>query len=124
MQVVLDNIKEEVLENVFKRHNRLIREHLAQFRQWNCKWLPGIVRQKVPRAVFIPEEIYGAKLVKNVLDYFGINIADGQDQWRGKVVRIAHLDYVDTFDIIIAISALELEMVLKGLLQKFSCAKA
>jgi aspartate aminotransferase-like enzyme len=35
----------------------------------------------------------------------------GQDQWKGKVVRIVHLGYVDTFDVIIAISVLE--MVLK-----------
>jgi aspartate aminotransferase-like enzyme len=35
-------------------------------------------------------------------------LADGQDQWKGKVVRIAHLGYVDTFDIIIGIAALEM----------------
>ena len=34
----------------------------------------------------------------------------GQDQWKGKVVRIAHLGYVDTFDAIIAISALEMAL--------------
>ena len=37
--------------------------------------------------------------------------AGGQDRWKGKVVRIAHFGYVDTFDVIITISALE--MVLK-----------
>ena len=37
-----------------------------------------------------------------------MTLADGQDQWKGKVVRIAHLGYVDTFDIIIGIAALEM----------------
>ena len=30
--------------------------------------------------------------------------------WKGKVVRIAHLGYVDTFDHIITISALEMAL--------------
>ena len=33
-----------------------------------------------------------------------------QDQWKGKIVRIAHLGYVDTFDVVIAISALEMAL--------------
>ena len=38
----------------------------------------------------------------------------GQDQWKGKIVRIAHLGYVDTFDVIIAISALEMALKKMG----------
>ena len=52
----------------------------------------------------------GGKLVKSLRDDFGVTLAGGQDQWKGKVVRIAHLGYVDTFDIIIAISALEMAL--------------
>ena len=52
----------------------------------------------------------GAKLVKSLRDDFGITLAVGQDQWKGKVERIAHLGYVDTFDIIIAISAIEMAL--------------
>jgi serine---pyruvate transaminase len=47
------------------------------------------------------------KLDKSLRDYFGVTLADIQNQWKGKVERIAHLGYVDTFDIILAISALE-----------------
>jgi aspartate aminotransferase-like enzyme len=46
-------------------------------------------------------------LVKILRDDFGVTLAGGQDQSKGKVVRIAHLD---TFDIIISISALELTL--------------
>jgi len=41
----------------------------------------------------------------------GVTLAGGQDQWKGEIVRIAHLGYIDSFDIIIiiiAISALEM----------------
>jgi aspartate aminotransferase-like enzyme len=34
----------------------------------------------------------------------------GQDQWKGKVIRIAHLGYVDTFDTVIAMFALEMAL--------------
>ena len=57
---------------------------------------------------FLPEGLDGGKLVKSLRSDFGVTLADGQDQWKGKVVRIAHLGYVDTFDVIIAISALEM----------------
>ena len=37
-----------------------------------------------------------------------------ENQWKVKVVRIAHLGYVDTFDVIIAISALEMALKKMG----------
>jgi len=39
--------------------------------------------------------------------------AGGQDKLKGKIFRIAHLGYADTFDAITAIAGIE--MVLKGL---------
>ena len=63
---------------------------------------------------FVPEGLYGGKLVKSLRDDFGVTLAGGQDQWKGKVVRIAHLGYVDTFDVIIAISALEMALKKMG----------
>ena len=49
-------------------------------------------------------------LKKKAWDDFDLILASGQDQWKDKIVRIAHLDYVDTFDLIIAISALEIAL--------------
>ena len=40
----------------------------------------------------------------------GVTLAGGQDQWKVKIVRIAHLGYIDSFEIIIAISALEMAL--------------
>ena len=60
--------------------------------------------------LFIPGSVDGAKLVKSLRDDFGVTLAGGQDSWKGKVMRIAHLGYVDTFDVIIAISALEMAL--------------
>ena len=49
-------------------------------------------------------------LKKKARDDFDVILASGQDQWKDKIVRIAHLGYVDTFDAIITISALEVAL--------------
>jgi hypothetical protein len=43
----------------------------------------------------------------------------GQDQWKGKVIRIAHLGYVDTFNTVIAMSALEMVLSKFGVSVEF-----
>lgn len=40
----------------------------------------------------------------------GIVFTGGQSQLKGKIIRIAHLGYMSKFDIIIAISALEMSL--------------
>ena len=52
-------------------------------------------------------------IYKNLRENYGITGAGGQDQLKGKIFRIAHLGYADTFDIITAVAGIE--MVLKGL---------
>ena len=41
---------------------------------------------------------------------YGITIAGGQDHLKGKIVRIAHIGYMSEFDIITAISGLEMTL--------------
>ena len=37
-------------------------------------------------------------------------MAGGQDALKGKVLRIAHLGYVDTFDTIVAVASIEMAL--------------
>ena len=64
-------------------------------------------------AVCAPAGIDGQAIYKNLREKYGITAAGGQDHVKGKIFRIAHLGYADTFDVIIAIAGLE--MVLKGM---------
>jgi len=41
---------------------------------------------------------------------YGITVAGGQGQAKGKIFRISHMGYIDAFDIIATISALELTL--------------
>ncbi|PIQ97720.1 MAG: aminotransferase [Nitrospinae bacterium CG11_big_fil_rev_8_21_14_0_20_56_8] len=107
---VLKDLKEEGLENVFKRHNRLARATRAAVAALGLENIAPNAPADSCTGAFVPEGIDGGKLVKSIRDDFGVTLAGGQDQWKGKIIRIAHLGYVDTFDTIIAISALEMAL--------------
>lgn len=109
----LKMIKEEGLENVFLRHKMLasaLREGvkalgLELFAQFPCE---------VVTSVKVPEGIDGKIIVKKMRDEYGINIAGGQQILTGKIFRIAHMGYMDRFDVIIALSALEMVLTKLG----------
>ncbi|MBN1882606.1 MAG: alanine--glyoxylate aminotransferase family protein [Deltaproteobacteria bacterium] len=64
-------------------------------------------------AIQSPPDIDGQAVVKSLRETHGITIAGGQSQLKGKIFRIAHMGYVDRYDIIMTLAALE--MTLKGL---------
>ncbi len=64
-------------------------------------------------AVQCPAGIDGQKVVKWLKDKYAIFIAGGQDQAKGQIFRVAHMGYINEFDTLQAISAIE--MALKGL---------
>ncbi len=110
LRAVLKSLKEEGLANVHKRHNRLARATRAGAKALGLKMIAPNAPADSATGVFLPEGIDGGKIVKSLRDDFGVTLAGGQDQWKGKIIRIAHLGYVDTFDTIIAISAIEMAL--------------
>ncbi len=58
----------------------------------------------------VPEGLDGAQLVKTMQGKYMAYIAGGQDPYKGKIFRIAHLGYMGGFDIITALSALEMTL--------------
>ena len=107
---VLKDIREAGLENVFRRHNRLARATRAATAALGLKMVAPDSPADSATGVFVPDGVDGGKLVKALRDEFGVTMAGGQDQWKGKVVRIAHLGHVDNFDVVIGISALEMAL--------------
>jgi aspartate aminotransferase-like enzyme len=100
-------IKQEGLENVFARHTWLAmatREAvkalgLKLFAQVPCDVLTSIV---------VPTGIDGKAIVKRMREDYGVSIAGGQGDMVGKIIRLAHMGYMERFDVIIGISALEM----------------
>jgi aspartate aminotransferase-like enzyme len=114
LRTVLKNIKAEGLDNVFKRHNRLARATRAAVKALGLKGVAPDSPADSATGFFVPDGVDGGKLVKSMRDDFGVTLAGGQDHWKGKVVRIAHLGYVDTFDVVIAISVIEMALTKFG----------
>ena len=106
-------LRKEGLENVFKRHERLANATRAAVKALGLELYPKESPSNSVTAVCAPAGIDGQAIYKNLREKYGITAAGGQDHIKGKIFRIAHLGYADTFDIITAIAGLE--MVLKGM---------
>lgn len=107
-------IKEEGLENVFKRHDRLARAVRAATAAMGLKPLAPEAPSNAVTGVYVPDGIDGVKFVKYIRDEIGVTLAGGQDHLKGRILRIAHLGYVDTFDVITAVSAVEMALKIFG----------
>jgi aspartate aminotransferase-like enzyme len=101
-------LKEEGRENVFARHaaNRdLVR---AAARGLGLKLLADDSHASpAVTALFPPEGIDAEEVRKLMRDDFGVELAPGQADLKGKIFRIGHLGYVEALDIIGAFAALE-----------------
>ena len=113
LREALKMLKEEGLENVFKRHEKLAQATREAVKALGLELLAPTAPSNALTAIKAPEGVDGKKLKKNFEDQFGLIIAGGQSQLKGKIIRIAHIGYFQSLDIIQAVSTLEL--VLKGL---------
>ena len=98
--------REEGLENVFARHERMARAARAGMQALGLQ-----LYSKSPSAamttVLAPDGVDSEKLVKHLFKQYGIKLVGGQDAAKGKIFRIAHLGYFDDFDVLVVIGAVE-----------------
>lgn len=57
-------------------------------------------------SLLMPEGIDGQKVIKTMQEKFGIVMAGGQDQFKGKITRMGHMGWVDWGDCIAGLCAL------------------
>jgi len=112
----IDMIREEGIDNVIARHARLANATRAAVKKLGLELFTTSPSNAVTAAK-VPQGVDGSLLVKTMRDKYGVTIAGGQSQLKGKIFRIAHLGYMIEFDTMTAISALEI--VLKELGYKF-----
>jgi aspartate aminotransferase-like enzyme len=56
----------------------------------------------------MPQGIDSSVLLTKLEKQYGMKLANGQDTLKGKIIRLAHMGYIDQFDIIAALSGIEL----------------
>ena len=110
---VLKSLKAEGLENIFARHKQLAHATRQAMLAAGLTLFPKESPSDALTAVNAPEGVDGQAIYKTLREKYGITAAGGQDHLRGKIFRVAHMGYSDIFDVIIAVSAVE--MVIKSL---------
>lgn len=65
-------------------------------------------------AAFPPSGVDASALAGRLQQRFGLKVAGGQGELKGKIIRIAHLGYFDLLDVFTVLSALELALIEMG----------
>jgi len=113
LRAVFRILKAEGLGNVFARHARLAHATREGMKAAGLSLFPKQNPSDALTVVSAPDGVDGQAVYKNLREDYGITAAGGQDHLKGKIFRISHMGYIDTFDVIQALAATE--MVLKGL---------
>ena len=111
LDVALEQIFEEGLEEVFERHAILARATRAGVEAMGLeRFGPDDPDANVVTAARMPDSIDGAAVPKLMRDRLGITVAGGQGHLKGKIVRVAHCGYYGAFDIVVALTGLEMAL--------------
>ena len=103
----LKMMREDGLENIFYRHKKMAQATRSAVKALGLELFAPTASSDVVTAVKVPAGVDGEKLVKIMRDNYGVTIAGGQSELKGKVFRIAHMGFIEEFDIIVGISCLE-----------------
>jgi aspartate aminotransferase-like enzyme len=107
LRVSLKRIRAEGIENIWRAQALNGAAARAGFAAMGLELFPaqpatGLTVAKVPAGVD------GDALLKKLEKQYGLKLAGGQDELKGKIVRLAHMGYIDQFDVLAALSGVEL----------------
>ena len=115
LDVALGLLLEQGLEAAFEHHVRLGRACREGVKAMGLElFSPDDDSSAVVTAVRAPEGIDTDELVLALRDRYGITLAPGQGDLKGKIFRIGHIGYYDVFDITTALAGVELGLADAG----------
>jgi aspartate aminotransferase-like enzyme len=115
LDVALGLLLAEGLEAAFDRHARLGRACREGAKAMGLElFSPDEERSAVVTAIRAPDGVDSTEIVKGLRDRFGMTIANGQGDLKGKIFRIGHIGWFDIFDITSALAAVELVLTDAG----------
>ncbi len=110
LRAALRLLLDEGLPGVYARHDRLARATRAAAAALGLGLLAPDAPSPAATAIRLPDGLDGSALFRYLRDRMRVTFAGGQDRLKGKVIRIAHLGYVDAFDVVTGVAALELAL--------------
>ncbi|GHT71342.1 serine-pyruvate aminotransferase [Endomicrobiia bacterium] len=120
LQESLKLIKERGLENMWNDNKLLAKAARSGIKALGLE-LFGEAPCEVVTSASVPVEI-GGKIVKILREKYGVSIAGGQGDLKGKIIRFAHMGYIGKADLLVGLACLE--MVLSELGVKIEKGKA
>ena len=109
----LEMIRAEGLDNVLARCRTMSAMAQAGLSALGLELLATVPAEGMTVAR-VPAGIDGNALVAELETRHGVKVAGGQDALKGKIVRLAHMGHIDAFDVLAALSALELALAALG----------
>ena len=113
LRASLDLIKKEGLKEIFARHAKLAKATREAMKALGLELLAPESPSEAVTAVKVPSGLDGGDIVSILRDKYGVTIAGGQSQLKGKIFRLSHMGYVSKADMLLAIGMVE--VVLKEL---------
>ena len=107
---VLRMLRREGLEGICTRHALLMQATRAAVEAMGLRLLAADHPSPAATGVRLPDQVDGVRMLTYMRDRMGVDIAGGQDHLTGKIVRIAHIGYAGPFDVITAVSSLEMAL--------------
>ena len=106
MRISLKILLKDGIEAVWRKHARYAAATRAAFEAIGLPIFPERPNNALTVAR-VPDGIDGSVLLAKLEKQYGLKLAGGQDELKGKIVRLTHMGYIDQFDILAAISGLE-----------------
>jgi len=113
MRVSLKKILAEGIENVWARQARYAAAARAGFQALGLELFASQPNTALT-VVKMPANIDSTTLLTKLEKQYGLKLANGQDTLKGKIIRLAHMGYIDQFDILAAIAGVELVLIEMG----------
>lgn len=113
MRLSVKRLVDEGIENVWRRQAQYAAAARAGFQGMGLEIFPEPPNTALTVAK-VPDGLDGNALLARIESKYGIKLANGQDSLKGKIMRLGHLGYIDQFDILAALSAVELVLAEMG----------
>lgn len=114
LRTALRRIKDEGVENVWKRHELMSDACQAGVRALGLELFSARPAEGLT-AFLVPEGLKDSQIRGKMAERFGVATVGGQGKIKGKIVRIGHMGYTDELDVISALAALEMSLSELGL---------
>jgi aspartate aminotransferase-like enzyme len=113
MRLSTKRLLAEGMENIWMRQARYAAAARAGFQALGLELFAAQPNNALT-VVKMPANIDSTVLLGKLEKQYGLKLANGQDTLKGKIIRLAHMGYIDQFDILAAIAGVELVLIEMG----------